>query len=256
MPETFLITGASSGLGLETAQMLEQRGARVISASRSPSNIGEHHPLDLADLTSIRNLVRTLSEEPIDCVINNAGVLVPEPRVVHKSEVHMGINFLGHFALTKFLSESLPSLTRIVHVTSMVAQFVRLDGSTEYRGMRAYAASKLATLMFALELSQRDKKRRHVACHPGYSATNIQANLALGKLGNALLGQDAKQGAESIVKAATEDVPSGSYLGPNRLFGLRGSPVTLKPYSNALDPSAREQLWLLAEARLDLQFRP
>ena len=254
MARTILITGASSGLGLDAARQLQAQGAHVITASRTPSPIGEHHHLDLANLASIQAFADTISTRPIDCLINNAGVLLPPPRLVHDSEVHLGINFLGHFALTKLLCESMPSLTRVVHITSMVAQFVRFKNRVELKGMRAYAVSKLATLMFALELSERDPKRRHIVCHPGYTATNIQANLRLGRLGNALLGQSVEQGVQSIIAAAEQDFSSGTFIGPKRLFELRGEPEHLNPYASALDRTAREALWQMAESRLNLQF--
>jgi NAD(P)-dependent dehydrogenase (short-subunit alcohol dehydrogenase family) len=198
-----LVTGAASGIGLETALALAGRGDHVVVADRDVAGgettvgriveaggSGEFQELDLADLSRIR---RFASEElargaPLDVLINNAGLLPPMQRATTRDgfELELGVAHLGHFALTGLL---LPALARsqrprVVSVASLAHARGKLDLDDlqlerEYSSSRAYGAAKLACLMFALELHRRataaGSRLVSVAAHPGISRTPIAA---------------------------------------------------------------------------------
>lgn len=262
-----VVTGASSGLGLENARALAQRGAHVILATRDPDRTAvatsriqravpdasiEHLPLDLADLGSVSGAAAALGlqHERIDLVIANAGVMgTPAHETVDGFELQMGVNHLGHAALVAAL---LPMLTaaprpRVVVVTSEVARAGHVDVAhlgmlaTPHRPWRAYAASKLANLLYAFELSRRlERAGWHIVvatAHPGYAATDLQRRgpglgggrsaqfraRALGAITD-VVAQSAAQGALPQLRAATApDVVSGSSWGPSG--GMRGAAV-------------------------------
>jgi len=201
---TAVITGASSGLGLENARVLARRGAHVVLATRDPDRTAtattrimravpgaslEHLPLDLADLASVRAAARALEaqHEHIDILIANAGVMGTPARTTQDGfELQMGVNHLGHAAL---VASMLPLLAaapqgRIVVVSSAMARAgaVEVERLGElgapHRPWRSYAASKLANLLYAFELARRLEgaaARTVVAtAHPGYAATELQ----------------------------------------------------------------------------------
>ena len=211
--KTLLITGASSGLGYELARQVVGAGHQVILACRdaeraavAASRIAAQRPaeaihtvlLDLTALDSIDACAQRVGErfERVDVLVNNAGVMLPvDPeRRVHGAEHHFGVNFLGHFALTAGLMNVLRAspAPRVVHVTSMSARYARLDLSAidAQRGLRAYGVSKLANLMFAMELARRAAAigLRSIACQPGYVATPLTRNLWLARLGKSAPG--------------------------------------------------------------------
>ncbi|MGA1304311.1 MAG: oxidoreductase [Cyanobium sp.] len=203
-----LVTGASSGLGLETAKALAAKGATVVMACRSPrkgeearqqllselAHLPAAHgaldllPLDLADLASVRAAAANLAERygRLDLLINNAGVMAP-PRTLTRDgfELQFGTNHLGHFALTLLLLPLLRAQegARVVLVTSGAQYFGRiafddLQGERSYDRWKAYSQSKLANVMMALELQQRLKAEGSdvlaLAAHPGLARTNLQ----------------------------------------------------------------------------------
>ncbi len=263
--KTFAVTGASSGLGFETSRQLIERGARVIALCRQPVDLGslcEHIHLDLRDASSINRSLALIGSRPLEGLVNNAGVLKPVDKFIHSCEAHMGINFAAHFALTAGLYPQFTTGARVVHVSSMAAQFANLtEVSTESlrsaRGFKAYARSKLANLMFALELAERSTQIASIAVHPGYTATNLQGSLALGPLGNRLFAQTLGQGVKPIIEALTHlNLPSGSFYGPSGFFQLRGSPTLLTPYKGATNQHERFQLWQFAEQIMNRKFNP
>ncbi|MEB3256153.1 MAG: oxidoreductase [Synechococcaceae cyanobacterium] len=282
-----LITGASSGLGLETARALLARGATVILGCRSLPK-AEHAKgellagsraggavdtltLDLADLTSVRRAASELAERygRLDLLINNAGVMgLPRSLTRDGFERQFGTNHLGHFALTAAL---LPVLrpqpeARVVTVTSGAQYFGRihfddLQGERRYDRWRAYGQSKLANVMFALELQQRLEAEgsgvRSLAAHPGLARTNLQpASVAASgswvePLAYRLMGplfQSAAMGALPQLFAATapQARPGGHYA-PDQWGGTRGWPSEARPAPAALDPKQRQQLWRVSE---------
>jgi NAD(P)-dependent dehydrogenase (short-subunit alcohol dehydrogenase family) len=268
---TIVVTGASSGLGLETARALAGAGAHVVLAVRDPAK-GERvaasidgsteiRELDVADLASVHAFAEAWRGS-LDVLINNAGIMaVPEGRTVDGFELQIGTNHLGPFLLTNLL---LPSITdRVVTVSSQAHYRARLDlddlnwHGRRYNALRAYSDSKLANLLFTLELqAQLTETRsavRAIAAHPGIAKTNLfkRAGGSYAVLDRYLgwLFNDAEHGALPIEYAATQDVPVGSYVGPDGLGHLRGYPEVHQPAKNARDPEMARRLWALS-ARL------
>ncbi|MEU6285535.1 oxidoreductase [Streptomyces sp. NPDC047028] len=270
---TAVITGANSGLGLATAQALAGAGAHVVFAVRDLERGGaaaartggstEVRRLDLADLASVREFADAWDERPLDLLINNAGVMMlPELRTKDGFEMQFGTNHLGHFALTNLL---LPYVTdRVVTVSSGlhrsgdgVIGFADVNLRGRYSPTRAYAQSKLANLLFTLELQRRLTEAgspvRSLAAHPGYAATNLQSHHAnpvarafLG-IGNRLLAQSDRAGALPTLYAATQDLPGAAYVGPDGLGEMRGAPALAGRSAAASDPEAARRLWTLSE---------
>ncbi|MES0872428.1 oxidoreductase [Sinimarinibacterium thermocellulolyticum] len=200
-----VVTGASSGLGLETSVALAAKGAEVIMACRDPARASaalakvqarapgakaELMTLDLADLASVRRFAADCARrfDHIDVLCNNAGVMaLPLQRTKDGFEMQMGTNHLGHFALTGLLLDLLkaaPAGARIVSVASNAHRWgLRLDPDDlnferrRYNKWDAYGRSKLANLMFHFELDRRLRAAqidlRSVCAHPGYAATNL-----------------------------------------------------------------------------------
>jgi NAD(P)-dependent dehydrogenase (short-subunit alcohol dehydrogenase family) len=270
---TVVITGATSGLGLATARTLGAAGARVVLAVRDVSRGGqaaatvpgaaEVRRLDLADLESVRAFARDWTG-PIDVLVNNAGIMaVPAGVTVDGFELQFGTNHLGHFALTNLL---LPHVTdRVVTLSSSMhrAGSIDLDDLNwqrrPYSAERAYGQSKLANLLFTLELQRRltgaHSAVRAVAAHPGWAATNLQSRSgsrvkdAGMAVGNVVLGASPERGALPTLVAATADLPGGSYVGPSGPFELRGRPTLVGRTPAASDPEMARRLWE-ASARL------
>jgi NAD(P)-dependent dehydrogenase (short-subunit alcohol dehydrogenase family) len=268
---TFVVTGANSGIGLVAARELGRAGARLVLAVRDPARgeqaaatiPGEHEVrrLDLADLASVRAFADGWDGE-LDVLINNAGVMAtPERRTKDGFELQIGTNHLGHFALANLL---LPHITdRVVTVSSGAHRMgrIRLDDLNWERGRyqrwRAYGQSKLANLLFTVELQRRLAEAgsdvRAVAAHPGWAATNLQQrtesrfqNAALA-LGNRVLAQNEDMGALPTLYAATQDLPGGSYVGPDGWMEQRGHPTLVARSGAASDDETARRLWELSE---------
>src|SRR5215217_6215986 len=256
---TCLVTGANSGIGLVAARELGRAGARVVLAVRDQAK-GEHaaatipgerevRQLDLADLASIRTFAEAW-EGDLHVLINNAGVMAtPERRTADGFELQIGTNHLGHFALTNLL---LPRITdRVVTVSSGAHRMgrLRLDDLSWKRGgyqrWPAYGQSKLANLLFTLELQRRlsevGSSVRALAAHPGYAATNLQQHTesrlqdGLMAIGNRVLAQSDEMGALPTLFAATQDVPGASYVGPDGFQEQRGFPTLVGRSAAASD---------------------
>jgi NAD(P)-dependent dehydrogenase (short-subunit alcohol dehydrogenase family) len=270
---TVVVTGANSGLGLVTSRELARKGARVVLAVRDVArgeraaagldgDVSVRH-LDLANLDSIRAFADGWTGD-LDVLINNAGIMmVPAGRTPDGFELQFGTNHLGHFALTNLL---LPHVTdRVVTVSSSMHRsgHIYLEDlnweNRPYNATRAYAQSKLANLLFTLELQRRlaasGSKVRALGSHPGYAATNLQgrsgSRLMDGgmKLGNRIFAQSDAQGALPTLAAATRDLPGGSYLGPDGFQEMRGYPTLVGRTPEASDPELARRLWE-ASARL------
>ncbi|MEU6199476.1 oxidoreductase [Streptomyces sp. NPDC047061] len=269
---TAVVTGANSGLGFTAADALARAGAHVVFAVRDPERgraaaarvdgSTEVRRLDLADLSSVREFAAGW-DRPLDLLVNNAGVMMlPESRTKDGFEMQFGTNHLGHFALTNLL---LPYVTdRVVTVSSGlhrggdgVIHFDNVNLEGTYNPTRAYAQSKLANLLFVLELQRRlaeaGSRVRALAAHPGYAATNLQSHTAnplarLGmRLGNRLVAQDDRAGTLPTLYAATQDLPGASYVGPDGLGEMRGAPALVGRSAAASDPAAARRLWTLSE---------
>ncbi|MFI2760338.1 oxidoreductase [Streptomyces echinatus] len=269
---TAVVTGANSGIGLAAARALAGAGAHVVFAVRDLARGGaaaarvsgstEVRRLDLADLDSVREFAAGW-DRPLDLLINNAGVMMlPERRTAQGFEMQFGTNHLGHFALTNLL---LPYVTdRVVTVSSgahrmgdKVIHFDDVNLRRNYAPIRAYAQSKLANLLFTLELQRRLTEAgsgvRALAAHPGYAATNLQSHAAnplaraLMAVGNRFLAQDDKAGALPTLYAATQDLPGAAYVGPDGPAEMRGAPTLVGRSAAASDPAAARRLWTLSE---------
>lgn len=288
--KTALVTGANSGLGLATAQALAAKNARVILGCRgaakaeaamaqirtvSPQAQLDYLELDLSDLASVRRAAAGINTRtaPLDILINNAGVMaVPLTRTRDGFELLFGTNHLGHFAFAALIYARLRAAAqaRIVSVASNAHLTGRLaldDLNWEKRSYNkagAYSQSKLANLMFGLELDRRLRAANStvvsVAAHPGYSATNIFYggggaqpsalrslfnNAAL--LGAAMLGQPAALGALPMLYAATADIEPGGYYGPNGFLEMRGHPARARIAPQARHVERAAELWEASE---------
>lgn len=266
---TVIVTGATSGLGRVVATQLGAKGARVVLAVRNvaageevAATIGgsaEVRALDLADLSSVRHFADEWEGE-IDVLINNAGIMmVPKRLTTDGYESQFATNHLGHFALTNLL---LPHITdRVVTVASTAHRWGGFDlddlnwGRRDYRTERAYGQSKISNLLFTLELQRRLEGTglRAYAAHPGYAATNLQSHTgnlvkhALMAIGNRVVAQSAEAGARPTLYAASQDLPSGSYVGPDGFGEYRGSPTLVGRTAVASDPELARKLWTESE---------
>jgi len=270
---TIIVTGANSGIGLEAARAFARHGAHVVFAVRdeqrgrdAAANVEgstEVRRLDLADLVSVRRFAADWTGD-IDILVNNAGVLMPPFGLTNDGfELQFGINHLGHFALTNLL---LPRITgRVVTVASGehragTIDFDDLNFTTRRYGWgsAAYGQSKLANLLFTLELQRRlDASGSHVlatAAHPGMAATNLgsssKKNLILAvvaKVAVRLFAQDATSGAAPTLYAATEQMPGAGYAGPGGRREMTGPPVLVGRSDEAADAATAARLWAASE---------
>jgi NAD(P)-dependent dehydrogenase (short-subunit alcohol dehydrogenase family) len=282
-----LVTGANSGIGYETARVLADHGAHVLLGCRDEEkgrrardkleselerSSLELLSLDLADLVSVRRAADVVRRQHarLDLLVNNAGVMgTPYRQTADGLELQMATNHFGHFALTELLLERIVTTerSRIVTVTSHMHRIGRLRlGDLAGAGPRdtwvTYGTSKLANLLFTLELGRRLEAAglptRAVAAHPGWTRSNLAGNgAALGpsrvrrKLARATgttLGQSAASGALPVLCAATSPaVHNGDYVGPAHLLGLAGPPRLARPSRRARDVAAAAALWAASE---------
>jgi len=281
-----VVTGANSGVGYETAKALAARGAAVVVASRSERRgtlaVGELRRslpgvkielmrLDLASLDSVRAFADrfTARYDRLDILINNAGIMNPPTRQETDDgfELQFGTNHLGHFALTLLLLRRLTDTdrSRIVNVASYVQNYGTLDlddpqwTARHYRGMGAYAASKIANMLFTLELQRRLEASAvttaAVAAHPGWTGTNLQRTSRFIMMVNPLFAMKPWQGALPILYAAVSgDVEPGGYYGPDGLATLWGYPVPNGPAKASRDAGAARRLWDLSEHLTDVRW--
>jgi NAD(P)-dependent dehydrogenase (short-subunit alcohol dehydrogenase family) len=278
-----LVTGATSGLGYHTALELLRHGAEVIVASRNPEKSAraaaglagesgrdtlEIVDLDLSDLASVRAAAERVmrTHDRLDVLVNNAGVMAtPYRETVDGFELQIGTNHLGHFALTAVLMPLLEQAQqpRVVTVSSSMHRMARsidvadFRAANGYRKWGAYGKSKLANLLFMLELDRRARasgsQLLSAAAHPGYAATNLQTsgpqlggvNLQTRSMHllTKLVAQPAAAGAWPSLYAATQPgLRPGSYVGPG-FFEYRGVPRVVQPSRTAQDPELAERLW-------------
>ena len=289
-----LITGANSGIGLQTAKVMAQHDAQVIFACRNeakaldamtrireryPKAFLQFMPLDLGSQTSVREMAGLFREQysTLDVLINNAGVMwLPQSRTTDGFESHLGINHLGHFTLTGLL---LPALlktpgARVVTVSSIAhtagdIHFEDIWLEQDYGRQKAYAQSKLANLLFARELQRRLEEAGapiiSLAAHPGVASTNLavpgfeqahQPVLArLMKLLTPIIAQSARKGALPTLCAATShEVEGGDYLGPDGLYQAFGYPGPAKSTRRSRNPEIARRLWELSESLTGVRY--
>lgn len=272
--KTIVITGATSGIGLEAARIFSRNGARVVAAVRNRDKAAsvidfqaDIASLDLGDLPSVHAFASNISG-PIDVLINNAGIMaVPFALTKDGFESQIGTNHLGHFALTNLL---LPRVTdRVVTVSSTAHKMgkIRLDDlnwQRNYQRWLAYGQSKLANLLFTKELQRRldlvGSPIRAMTVHPGYANTNLQAKSGK-KLQDSIMArmnrwvaQSAYMGSLPTVYAATADIPGDSFVGPDGIGESRGWPTLVKRSKAAQDEQMAQALWKLSEELTGVRF--
>jgi len=276
---TFVVTGAGAGLGLVTTRELARAGARVVMAVRDEArgllvadglraqlsgrcgnslhgSVGrvEVRHLDVSSLASVQRFADDWSG-PLDVLINNAGIMrVPLSYTGDGLESQMATNYFGPFALTSAL---LPRLgDRVVHLSSQLHRVghVRTDDlnsrARRYDELGAYCDSKLAVVLFSNELQRRLQATgsavRSIAAHPGIARTNLATHAGgltgrINHLGPLL--NDVEHGALPSLYAATQDVPGGSYVGPDGLASVKGHPAVRRPSRRARDAVTARALW-------------
>ncbi|MER5708920.1 oxidoreductase [Streptomyces sp. NPDC002122] len=288
----FVVTGATSGLGLATTRTIARRGGRVILAVRDETkgrevveelmssgvapDLFDVRRLDLADLDSVRAFAARLREEHprLDVLVNNAGVMAP-PRTLSAQghELQFATNHLGHFALTGLLLDLLAAGRdpRVVTVSSInhrqgSLRFDDLNGERGYAPMAFYNQSKFANAVFGRELHLRltgaGSPVRSVLAHPGYTATNLQTRdtrgltrLVFGRIGNPLLAQSPERGALPQLYAATDPaVEGGEFIGPDGPAELRGAPTRVRLSDAAADAETGRRLWAVSEELTGVRF--
>jgi NAD(P)-dependent dehydrogenase (short-subunit alcohol dehydrogenase family) len=287
-----LVTGANSGLGLVTARELARAGAQVVMGCRNevkgreavravdvraPGAEVELESLDLANLDSVRGFAERVRERhpAIDLLINNAGVMAPPRRETADGfELQLGTNHLGHFALTALLLEALEGRedARVVTLSSNAHKggriaFGNLGGERHYFRWSAYSQSKLANLMFALELDRRLRAAgsgvKSLAAHPGWSATNLQSSgppkldaLLMVPM-NRFLAQNDEMGALPVLYAATAPgLEGGTYIGPDGAGEMRGYPRPVSPSRTARNEEQARRLWEVSEELTGVRIEP
>ena len=289
---TAIVTGATGGLGYDVARGLVRLGASVVLAGRDRIK-GQHalvrlsnersaspprfQPLDLADLASVRAFAA--ATDACDILVNNAGLMgTPERRVTADGfELQLGTNYLGHFALTGLLLPALlraPGGGRVVSVSSVAHRratiaFDDLQSERSYGPMRAYGQSKLAMLIFAIELDRRASAEgwalTSVAAHPGWAVTDIirleggsafrRTGLAAGRFIFNRVAQSSAEGARPILVAATSpSAHGGSYWGPIGRGEIKGAPAPSRIMPQASEPATGRRLWEVSERLTGVRF--
>jgi NAD(P)-dependent dehydrogenase (short-subunit alcohol dehydrogenase family) len=281
--KTALITGANSGIGYQAALELARHGAHVLLGVRSrakgdaalarllqeaPGAGAEVVEIDMASLASIRRFAQGFTQ-PLDLLINNAGVMALPRRELTSDgfERQFGTNHLGHFALTGLLMPNLlqAASPRVVTVSSLAHRngkidFDDLQSEKRYVPWTAYNQSKLANLLFALELDRRARaagsRLISIPVHPGISRTSIVDNgpgttglkmFAL-RIFSPFITQDDAAGALPTLYAATApEAQGGAYIGPGGFNGFKGSPTVEQPRPQALDEAVAKRLWTVSE---------
>ncbi|QIQ06074.1 SDR family oxidoreductase [Streptomyces liangshanensis] len=293
-----VVTGASDGVGRALAGRLALAGAEVLLAVRNPdkgaaavARIRAAVPgavvsvgvLDLASLASVADFAKRLNQagRAVDLLVNNAGVMAPATRhtTADGHELQLGTNHLGHFALT---AQILPLLragrARVTTLTSSAARSGRinwddLQSERKYAPVGAYGQSKLANLLFALELDRRSTAGEwgisSNAAHPGTTLTNLYAsgpNLGrarpspyeaimtrLSRLGVLVHGVDA--GMLPVLYAATgQGARGGGFYGPDGFGQFTGRPTELSVYKAARSEVAASRLWGVSERLTGVTF--
>lgn len=273
----FVVTGASSGLGLATASALAGAGAEVVLAVRNlekgraaaagMAGTVEVQRLDVADQASVREFSEAVG--PVDVLVNNAGVLaVPYALTADGFETHLATNHLGHFALTNLL---LPRISdRVVVVSSDAHHTGELDLTDlnwerrEYKPFAAYGATKIANLLFMGELQRRltaaGSTLRATAAHPGSTHTGITGSTGnrvktwIGSWGHRLVGMPPWKGALTTLYAATMDVPGNTFVGPGGPMEMSGWPTSVGRSRTAMDPDLAKALWARSEEMTGVRF--
>jgi NAD(P)-dependent dehydrogenase (short-subunit alcohol dehydrogenase family) len=281
-----VITGASSGIGVETARVLAQKNASVVLAVRNVAK-GEEvaqsmrqqsasanvtvRELELSSLASITTFAKQLARDytRVDILVNNAGVMMcPYATTQDGFEIQFGTNHLGHFALTLQLLPLLKNAqdSRVVNVSSLAHKRGKLAlddlnwNRRKYSTVQAYCDSKLANLYFTYEMARKlgaeADAPKVTAAHPGWTATDLQRHLGIFKHLNPIFGQSIPMGALPTLRAAfDDDAPSGSYFGPEKFLEQSGHPIKVRSTPRSHDTAAARKLWELSEEMTGIRFQ-
>lgn len=280
--KTFLVTGANTGLGYETALELAKKSAQVILAGRSeekleaartrisalvPSALLDIAVIDLNSISAIKSFAADFVEsgKPLDVLINNAGIMFPPPsKTVDGFEAQFGVNFIGHYVLTALLFPVLKKSShgRVVTLSSMAHRngeidFDNLKLEKPFNKFREYGQSKVADLIFSFELQRKidasDSLVISTACHPGVSKTEL-LRTDKPEMIETVAYMEANQGAFSTLFAATEAVEKFAYIGPDGEGEVNGYPTNafVAPYAKGENIGA--QLWAYAEKETGVIF--
>lgn len=270
--QTWLVTGATNGVGLETVRSASRHGARVILAVRDTARgaeVAAELPgetrvveLDLGSLESVRRAGAEAAAESIDVLVNNAGTITPSRRETADGfEMLLGVNLLGPFLFTNLVLSRVRRRVVIVGSNVHMAGHMDLD-DPHYRSRKwsvagAYAQSKLGDMLWGLALDRRVRESGSGVdvqlTHPGWAATNLSNATASARLNRVItavsgvFAQPAAQAALTTMFAATRDLPSCSYTGPDAMRHLRGMPTLIGRSAEASDPAIAEQVWQFAE---------
>lgn len=278
-----VVTGSSSGIGLETARVLAAKNAEVIIAVRNRTKgqkakgtILQKHPearlkvmlLDLADLASVEDFAGQFKSQyhRLDLLINNAGVMVPpHEHTVYGFELQLGTNHLGHFALTAHLFSILKKTrgSRVVNVSSMGHRVGNIDFDDlqwtrrKYKKWRAYGDSKIANLYFTYALARKLDNGQPVvvAAHPGWTATDLQRHTPTTSAMNYLFAQNTEMGAlPTLYAALAHDVQKADFFGPAGFMEMKGYPKKVTSNRLSRNPEIADKLWHVSESLTGVSF--
>ena len=283
-----IITGANTGLGLETTKAFAEKNIEVVMACRNESKAEKAKaeilkeipkaqlkilPLDLSSLDAVRGFAEKFKSEynSLDILVNNAGLMIPPYGTTKDGfELQFGINYLGHFLLTGLLLKPLKNAAeaRVVSLSSLAHKwgdiyFEDLQFENNYDKQKAYGQSKLACLMFAYELDRRLKAQelsvKSLAAHPGLSRTNLFRHLTgMMKLLTPFVypfTQSAKSGAQPQIKAALDEkLAGGEYLGPSGFQEYSGKPKVVGSNAISNDKEKAKRLWEISEKLCNFQY--
>ncbi|MDA3867121.1 MAG: oxidoreductase [Salinivirgaceae bacterium] len=277
-----IVTGANVGLGYETTLALAKTGMKVVMACRNLQKAQiateeirqqiasadlEVMQLDLSSLKSVREFAETYIDryDRLDLLINNAGIMIPPfTKTGDGFESQMGVNYFSHFLLTNLLfpviaktkDSRIVSLSSIAHERGVI-DFDNLHAEKGYSKMKAYQQSKLACLIFAIELQRRIEASGSnvisVAAHPGVSNTNLGRHIP--KLLVALImpifsfftHKPEKAALPTLMAALDDNVKGGDYFGPTGYKGMKGKPGKVEPKPHAFDTEVAKKLWTVSE---------
>ena len=293
--KTIIITGANSGTGFAATEFMAAKGATIIMASRNPDRVETARmeimsnnqnarldviPLDLGSLELIKKFASEFKEKysPLDILMCNAGVCqTPDIKTEDGFGFQMGINHLGHYALTGLLLETLKSTngSRIVTMSSMnhmqasPLDFNNIFLENEYHQMKAYEQSKLANLLFSYELSRKledaDIPVEAIAAHPGFVKSNIMKTnehtqrsfgfKLMFNLFDLILAMTPQKGSSGIMRAATDkSINNGEYVGPVKMGGFRGLPELTSSSDLSYKEDDAKKLWEMSEQLTGIKY--
>jgi len=279
--KTVIVTGANAGIGFETALAFYQAGAHVILACRDLEKATqalnlileqngkgtlEVGLLDLTSLASVETFAKDFNQnhDQLNILINNAGVMTPPAAKTREGfELQFGVNFIGHFALTGHLYPllNITQGARVVTLSSLAYLYGQIDfnnlrSENDYDAVREYQQSKLADIIFSIELQRRITAAGDhilsIAAQPGANKTELSRHMsdtafreAVERIGELM---DPWQGAlPSLYAAVVDNVIPGGLYGPDKDGGYRGYPTQATIEANALDKDVAQKLWELAE---------